>query len=206
MKVDIYDFDKTAIPYDSALHYWYWSMIYRPWTLILLPFQLFWGSLMMLKIIKVPTFKKIAFNFVRLINTEKSVKAYWDKHEKDIYDFFKPENRNPDRKTVIISASPDFLIKEIARRMKVDYCIASPHSEKNGHLIGTLCRRDAKVKLFRDLLPDAEVEDVYSDSINHDKYIFALGKRCFHAQKGVLREISKEELQLDVDSGNKLFG
>ncbi len=197
MKVDIYDFDKTAIPYDSALHYWFWSMTHRPWTLILLPFQLFWGTLMLLKIIPVPVFKKIAFNFVSLINTQKSVKAYWDKHEKDIYDFFKPENRNPDRKTVIISASPDFLIKEIAQRMKVDYCIASPHSEKTGHLIGTLCRRDKKVQLFRETLPDAEVEDVYSDSLKHDKYIFALGKRCFHAQKGTLTEIDKSQLDLD---------
>lgn len=197
MKVDIYDFDKTAIPYDSALHYWFWSMLHRPWTLILLPFQLFWGMLMIVKLLPVPVFKKIAFNFVSLINTEKSVKKYWDKHEKDIYDFFKPENRNPDRKCVIISASPDFLIKEIAARMKVDYCIASPHSEKNGHLTGMLCRRENKVTMFRQLLPDAEVEDVYSDSLEHDKYILALGKRRFLAKKGVLREIAEEELNLD---------
>lgn len=195
MKVDIYDFDKTAIPYDSALHYWFWSMGHRPWTLILLPFQLFWGSLMLTKIISVPTFKKVAFNFVSLINTEKSVKKYWDKHEKDIYDFFKPENRNPDRKTVLISASPDFLIKEIAERLKVDYCIASPHNAKNGHLTGTLCRESAKVKLFQEQFPDAEVEDVYSDSLEHDKYIFALGKRCFLATKGTLKEIDKAEIE-----------
>lgn len=197
MKVDIYDFDKTAIPYDSALHYWFWSMLHRPWTLILLPFQLFWGMLMIVKLLPVPVFKKIAFNFVSLINTEKSVKKYWDKHEKDIYDFFRPENRNPDRKCVIISASPDFLIKEIAARMKVDYCIASPHSEKNGHLTGMLCRRENKVTMFRQLLPDAEVEDVYSDSLEHDKYILALGKRRFLAKKGVLREIAEEELNLN---------
>lgn len=197
MKVDIYDFDKTAIPYDSALHYWFWSMLHRPWTLILLPFQLFWGTLMIIKVLPVPIFKKIAFNFVSLINTEKSVKKFWDKHEKDIYDFFKPENRNPDRKCVIISASPDFLIKEIASRMKVDYCIASHHSTKNGHLIGSLCRRDVKVTMFRQLLPDAEVENVYSDSLEHDKYIFDLGNRCFLAKKGVLKEISKSELGLN---------
>ena len=127
-KIDIYDFDKTAIPYDSALHYWFWSMAHCPWTLILLPFQLFWGFLMVTKILPVPIFKKIAFNFVSLINTEKTVKKYWDKHEKDIYDFFKPENRDPSHKSVLISASPDFLIEEIAKRMQIDYCIATPHS------------------------------------------------------------------------------
>lgn len=194
MKVDIYDFDKTVIPYDSALHFWFWSMIHRPWTLILLPFQLFWGTLMLLKILPVPKFKKIAFNFVALINTEKSVKQYWDKHEKDIYDFFKPENRTQERKCVVISASPDFLIEEIARRLKVDFCIASPHSAKNGHLIGTICRRDKKVDKFKEKFPDAEVENVYSDSLEHDKYIFALGKRCFLAKKGILTEIDKNQI------------
>ena len=187
--VDIYDFDKTAIPYDSALHYWYWSMLHCPWTLVLLPFQLVWGFLMVTKILPVPVFKKIAFNFIRLVNTQKTVKKYWDKHEKDVYDFFKPENRDPSRKTVLISASPDFLIEEIARRMKIDYCIASPHSTKNGHLLGTVCRKEEKVRRFKELLPDAEVENVFSDSLDHDRYIFALGKRCFLVKKGNLTEI-----------------
>ena len=152
MKVDIYDFDKTAIPYDSALHYWFWSMAHCPWTLVLLPFQLFWGFLMVTKILPVPVFKKIAFNFVRLINTEKTVKKYWDKHQNDIYDFFKPENRDPDRKVVLISASPDFLIEEIAKRMKIDYCIASPHSKKNGHLLGKVCRKEEKVRRLNEII------------------------------------------------------
>ena len=191
--VDIYDFDKTAIPYDSALHYWFWSMAHCPWTLILLPFQLFWGFLMVTKILPVPIFKKIAFNFVSLINTEKTVKKYWDKHQKDIYDFFKPENRDPSRKTVLISASPDFLIEEIARRMKIDYCIASPHSKKNGHLQGQVCRKAEKVRRLNEILQNVEIENVYSDSLDHDRYIFAFGKHCYLANKGELKEIDFEK-------------
>ncbi len=189
MKIDIYDFDKTAIPYDSALHYWFWSMAHCPWTLILLPFQLVWGFLMVTKLLPVPIFKKIAFNFVRLINTEKTVKKYWDKHQNDIYDFFKPENRDKSRKAVLISASPDFLIKEIADRMEIDYCIASPHSAKNGRLLGRVCRKEEKVARLNELLPDVEVENVFSDSLDHDRYIFALGKHCYLADKGKLKEI-----------------
>lgn len=203
IKVDIYDFDKTAIPYDSALHYWYWSMAHCPWTLILLPFQLFWGFLMVTKILPVPKFKKIAFNFVRLINTEKTVKKYWDKHEKDIYDFFKPENRDMSRKIVLISASPDFLIEEIARRMKIDYCIASPHSTKNGHLQGKVCRKEEKVRRFKELMPNAEVENVYSDSLDHDRYIFALGKKCYLATKGKLEEIDFDACIKEYDQKHK---
>lgn len=203
--VDIYDFDKTAIPYDSALHYWYWSMLHCPWTLVLLPFQLFWGFLMVTKILPVPKFKKIAFNFVRLVNTEKTVKKYWDKHEKDIYDFFKPENRDPSRKTVLISASPDFLIEEIARRMKIDYCIASPHSKDNGHLLGKVCRKEEKVRRLNEILPNVEVENVFSDSLDHDRHIFALGKHCYLANKGKLTEIdfTKEIAAFDAKKKKK---
>ncbi|MDE5601284.1 MAG: haloacid dehalogenase-like hydrolase, partial [Clostridia bacterium] len=99
-----------------------------------------------------------------------------------------------DRKCVLISASPNFLIEEIAARLKVDYCISSLHDERNGKLIGKVCRRDEKVNRFKELLPNAEVCDVYSDSVKHDKYIFSLGKKRFLAKKGTL-----EELPCDFD-------
>ena len=190
MQVDIYDFDKTAVPYDSALKYWNWCLLHRPYLIIIVPFQFVCGLLAFLRIIPIPVYKRVCFRFVRLLNTKKTVKQFWDKRQKDVYPFFLPENRNADRKCVLISASPNFLIEEIAARLKVDYCISSPHDERSGRLLGNVCRRDEKVKRFRELLPDAEVCDVYSDSIKHDKYIFSLGKRRFLAKKGTLKEIN----------------
>lgn len=38
-----------------------------------------------------------------------------------------------------------------------------------------------------------EVENVYSDSLDHDRYIFALGKHCYLANKGELKEIDFEK-------------
>lgn len=186
MQVDIYDFDKTAVPYDSAMRYSLWCLVHRPYLFLLLPWQLFWSLLAFLRIIPVSLYKRICFRYVTFINTEKTVKGFWDKHQKDVYPFFLPENRNADRKCVLISASPEFLISEIASRMNVDYCIATPHDLKTGRLLGKVCRRDEKVNRFRQLLQTAEVCDVYSDSLRHDKYIFELGKRRFLARKGNL--------------------
>lgn len=31
MQVDIYDFDKTVVPFDSALKYWGFCMVHNPW-------------------------------------------------------------------------------------------------------------------------------------------------------------------------------
>ena len=124
-------------------------------------------------------------------NNEKNVKKYWDKYEKYVYDWFKPENRK--RTTVLISASPDFLIEEIARRMNVDYVICTTHDRKHGIMRSEVCRHAEKVRRFREVLPDAEVMDVYSDSIKSDRYIFALGKRDFLVTKGKIEEFNLDE-------------
>ncbi len=186
MQVDVYDFDKTAVPYDSAMKYWYWCLARRPYLLLMLPWQLFWSALAFCRIISVPTYKKVCFRFVTFLNTKKTVTKFWDRHQKDVYPFFLPENRAKDRKCVLISASPDFLIKEIASRLNVDVCIASPHDERTGKLLGKVCRRDEKVNRLKAELPDAEVVNVYSDSVKHDSYIFALGENRYLAKKGEL--------------------
>ncbi len=185
-KVDIYDFDKTVVPFDSAMKYWGFSMVHCPWILVLLPFQFVWGMMMLTHIISVRTCKRWCFTFINLINNKKNVKKFWDKYEKYVFDWFKKENRA--RKTVLISASPDFLIDEIAKRLDVEYVLATQISAK-GIMIGEVCRKDEKVKRFRTILPDAEVEDVFSDNPDHDRYIFSLGKRCFLATNGKLEQI-----------------
>lgn len=191
MQVDIYDFDKTVVPFDSALKYWGFCMVHNPWIILLLPFQFIWGMMMLTHIISVRTCKKVAFLYIRLINNEKNVKKYWDKYEKYVYDWFKPENRK--RTTVLISASPDFLIEEIARRMNVDYVICTTHDRKHGIMRSEVCRHAEKVRRFREVLPDAEVMDVYSDSIKSDRYIFALGKHDFLVTKGKIEEFNLDE-------------
>ncbi len=190
MQVDVYDFDKTAVPYDSAMKYWYWCLFHRPYLLLIVPFQLIWSLLALMRIISVPTYKRGCFRFVSFVNTKKTVKKFWDKHQKDVYPFFLPQNRAKDRKCVLISASPRFLISEIAARMRVDYCIATDHDERTGRLLGKVCRREEKVNRFKALLPDAEVVCVYSDSVEHDRYIFELGKIKYLADKGELKEIA----------------
>lgn len=196
MQVDLYDFDKTAVPFDSAMRYWGFCMLHCPWILILLPLQFIWGVMMGLRIISVETCKRWCFCYIVFINNEKIVKKYWDKYERSVYDWFLPSNRP--RTSVLISASPDFLIDEIAQRLGVEYCICTRHNPKSGKMIGAVCRKAEKVRRFRDLLPDAEVVDVYSDNPVSDKYIFELGKRCLLARKGELVEFTLDNAPEDV--------
>lgn len=187
-KIDLYDFDKTIVPFDSALKYWGFCMAHCPWTLVLFPFQFAWGMMMLTHIISTETCKKYCFWYIRMIDNPKVVKKFWDKYECKVAEWFKPENRK--RPCCIVSASPDFLIEEIAKRLNVEYCITSKHDPKGGLLIGKVCKKAEKVRRFKELLPDAEVVNVYSDNLKSDKYIFALGEKQYLVKKGEITDIT----------------
>lgn len=182
MELDIYDFDKTVVPFDSGSTFLIFCFLHYPYLLLLLPYYAVMGLLLGLHLVSLAQFKKHIFLFVRFLPLKKAVKAFWDKHEKDVFPWFLPENRA--RYTVVISASPDFLLTEIAGRLKIDTLLCTRHNPKTGTLIYENCRGEEKVRRFYEAFPTgAKVQYVYSDSFRHDRPIFSLGNRCFHIEK-----------------------
>ena len=188
--VDIYDFDKTMIPFDSGSLFWVYCLIHYPWIIIAGPYQFVAGLLYLLGIWDLTKMKGPFFSFISLIPVEKAVKKFWDRYENRVFDWAKKENR--ERFTVVISASPDFLIKEIERRIGFDDLICTVH-DKHGYIVGRNCHDTEKVRLFREKYPDAHVVNVYSDSIKNDKYIFALGENCYNTINGERIHFNFEE-------------
>lgn len=193
MKVDIYDFDKTVVPFDSGSTFALFCFIRHPYLIFLLPYYLIDIILWLTHIISLDTFKRHIFCFVRFINLEKNVKKYWDRHEKDFYDFARRENR--ERTAVVISASPDFLLKEAQKRLGFEYLLCTRHDPKTGTLLYHNCRNEEKVRRFYELFGDdvPEVVTVYSDSISNDGPIFSLGQNCVHVHSGARLEPFKYE-------------
>ncbi len=181
MELDIYDFDKTMIPFDSGSLFWVYCLLHYPWIIFCLPYQFFPLLFYAVKMFNLKEMKSHFFVFIRFIPLEKAVKKFWDKYENQVFDWAKKENRA--RFSVVISASPDFLIKEIDKRIGFDDLICTQH-DKNGKIIGNNCHDSEKVRLFREKYPDAHVVNVYSDSIENDKYIFSLGENCFNTVDG----------------------
>ncbi|MCD7775204.1 MAG: haloacid dehalogenase-like hydrolase [Clostridiales bacterium] len=181
MELDIYDFDKTLLPFDSGGKFWSYCIRHYPWILSCAPYQFLGLILYCLGIYDLTKLKKPFFSFLTMIPKKKAAEKFWDKYDKYIYDWAKKENR--ERYSVIVSASPDLIISEIAKRIEIDDYICTIH-DKNGAVIGKNCHDAEKVRRFREKYPDAEVINVYSDSIKNDKYIFSLAKHCFHVVKG----------------------
>lgn len=182
MDLDIYDFDKTVVPFDSGSNFLIFCFLHYPYLFLLLPYYMVTGLLFGLQIMGLDHFKKHIFLFVRFIPLQRAVKKYWDKREKDVFSWFLSENRA--RYTVVISASPDFLLREIAERLKIDMLLCTRHDAKNGTLLYKNCRGEEKVRRFYEAFPNgAAVKCVYSDSYKNDRPIFSLGEQCFHIEK-----------------------
>ncbi len=176
MEIDIYDFDKTIVPFDSGSRFALYCLLHYPWIIIYLPIVAVAAILMLLKVINFTSFKKTCFMFVPLIPLKKAVNGFWNKYEKEAHKWF----FNRKRTCVVISASPDFLLEEIAKRLSFDYLICPRHSKKSGIIIGENCRDGEKVRRLYEKFSDIQVIDVYSDSIKHDKPIFSLASgQCY---------------------------
>ena len=173
-EIDIYDFDKTLVPFDSGSLFIFHCLVRYPWIIVFLPLIAVGFLLMMAGAISINAFKRFCFCFVPFIPLEKAVKSFWDRHEKDVFQWFKERERY----AVVISASPDFLLEEIQKRLGFEKLICSRHG-KRGELLGENCRGEEKVRrLYEEFnKEDIEVIDVYSDSVKNDMPIFLLATR-----------------------------
>ena len=77
-QIDIYDFDKTIVPFDSGSLFWGYSMLHYPWIILFLPFQAVLALLMIMKVIDFTIFKKYFFCYVMFIPLKKAVKGFWE--------------------------------------------------------------------------------------------------------------------------------
>lgn len=182
-EIDIYDFDKTIVPFDSGSLFTVYCLIHYPWCLIILPIVALAAILMLLHIINFTRFKKTCFMFLPLIPKQSAVKRFWDKNENKVHTWFNDKKRY----SVVISASPDFLLNEISARLNFDKLICTRHNPKTGIIIGENCRGEEKVRrLYEEFDKDSiRVIDVYSDSVRHDRPIFSLAEnQCYHIVDG----------------------
>ena len=186
-EIDIYDFDKTLVPYDSGSKFILYCVLHYPWCVVFMPFIGILGALSLSGIMSWTQFKKFCFSFMTVIPRKKAVKGFWDKHEEDVFPWLKDRPRT----AVVISASPDFLLKELQNRIGFEKLICSEHNPKTGAIIGKNCARQEKVARFEKEFAneDVRVVDVYSDSLENDRPIFSLStNKCYQVINGKKRE------------------
>ena len=175
-----YDFDHTIYAGDSTIDFYFYLMKKYPFLLRYFPQQMMGACLYSMGKISKTEYKEYFFSFLKGVKgVKEEVRAFWNTHEKKIYTWYLRQKRSDD---VIISASPEFLLQEIAGRLGINVLIASHVDPESGRFKGENCHGMEKRTRFQAAFPGRSLEQFYSDS-RSDLPIARLAQRAYLVKK-----------------------
>ena len=176
----VYDFDGTIYDGDSTVRFYLYVLRKKPAVIRHIPRQLF--AMLCYKFGKLSKteMKQHFFCFVKGLPIEKMAADFWQENRKRIRKWYLEQRRTDD---VVISASPEFLLKPICTELDVRL-LASQVDPHTGVFLSKNCRGQEKVRRFRQAYPDAVVERFYSDS-ESDRPMAELAEAAFLIRKGI---------------------
>ena len=181
----MYDFDGTIYNGDSSVDFFVYSITKNPILSIYIYRFIIKSILYYLKKIEKEELKEAFYYCIfKNKNLEKTLKSFWDKNDTKIKEFFKNEKGNK----IIISASPEFLIKPVAQKYKC-HLIATKFNLKTGKIIGKNCLGKEKVYRLRAYFGRKEFKILkfYSDS-DRDLPLAQISKKSFKVKHERVRE------------------
>ena len=173
--MNVFDFDGTIYDGDSSSHFYFYCLKHYPKTRKLLFRTIWYGIGFGLRIVKKKTFKQKLFSFVSKIDDlDKAIEGFWQIHEKNIKKFYLEMKQPTD---IIISASPEFLLKPICDKLGVTM-MATRVDKKTGLFDGENCHGQEKVRRLHEAFPEADIDEFYSD-LYCDTPLARLAKKAY---------------------------
>ena len=181
--MNVYDFDKTVFYPDSSCTFFLYCLRKHTGAVLrVFPGIVAASVRYAFGRISTKALKEKLFAFLpNLKDAQKTVVQFWDDNAFRIGDWYLKQKRPDD---LIISASPAFLVSEAGRRLGVEV-IATRMDIRSGRIEGENCHDSEKVRRFRELYPDAEISEFYSDSLS-DAPMARLAAKAFLMNKGKL--------------------
>ena len=105
--------------------------------------------------------KQRYYSFFKGVDTIAMAEKFWDEHISKIRTWYKGLQKEDD---LVITASPEFLIRPICDRLGIKNLIASEVDPKTGKTLSTNCRDREKVIRYRAVYGNTPIENFYSDS------------------------------------------
>ena len=188
--MNVYDFDNTIYDGESTFDMFLYYMVRKPWLIKHLPTVLKAfarykkGEVSLTEAIDrfVPMVEK---DILKVIDFENDPKKFWDKHMKKIKPFYETVKSDDD---LVISASPDFSIEEVCKRLGIKRFLASRINKTTG-AIEFANLRENKIQAFKELYGDSEIENFYTDSPENDAVLVDLAKHAFIVNKNEIKQI-----------------
>ena len=177
--MNVYDFDGTIYNGESTFDFYLYSVKKQP-ALIKYLFVVV-KTLLLYKLCRISEEKLLflAKKYAKQYLTEiKDIDAkiidFWDKNQHKIKRFYLDQQQEDD---VVISASIDFILEEIFRRIGIKHALSTQVDKHTGEVL-SLCFRKTKADLFQAKYKDAVIDHFYTDSFN-DSPMIALAKRSY---------------------------
>lgn len=178
--MNAYDFDKTIVPFDSTARFARWCIgRYRRTWLRLLRLIAPGLGLLAGKTSK-ERFKEALFQAVFSVpgDLEAEVQAFWDANIGKTHRWYLERRRADD---VVISASPEFIVRPALDRLGVRALLASPLDPATGRFTGPNCHGAEKTVRFHQAFGEAAIQAFYSDSLS-DTPMARLAAQAFLVQ------------------------
>lgn len=160
--MNIYDFDKTIYDGDStAAFIKYCAKRYKK-AYITIPSTAAAFLLYVMGIYTKTRFKETMYRFLKYVpDIDGALADFWDKNEGNILDYYRKQHSEED---IIISASPEFLLKPICDRLGVKHLIASRVNSRTGEYTGENCWGKEKVIRLKARYGITHCDKFFSDS------------------------------------------
>lgn len=182
--MNVYDFDKTIYAGDSSIDF-YLFCIEQNFALIkFLPKQLLSTVAFLLKRISKEEYKSRYFSFLSEVeNLDVQLENFWERNQNKIKKWYFKIKCDDD---CVITASPEFLIQPICKRLGIKNLIASIVDAKTGCFIGKNCYGEEKLIRFIERFPSGKIDDFYSDSMS-DRKLAEFAKHSYLVKGNDLR-------------------
>lgn len=163
--MNVYDFDNTILRGDSSARFFAWCLRRYPRMWRDMPGQALNGLLFILGVRPKQAFKQRMFHYFALIDMDEALEGFWRDNMPRIKAWYRKTHRPDD---VVISASPEFLIRPACASLGIRSVMGSPVDQRTGEYRGPNCHGAEKVRRFLEVYPDATIENFYSDSHSDD--------------------------------------
>ncbi len=173
--MNVYDFDNTILRGDSTARFFAYCLLHYPRMWRDVPAQAVNGLLFALRLRRKQAFKQRMLHFLSLIDVDGAVDAFWQANFRRVKAWYPPRHRDDD---VVISASPEFLIRPACARLGIRSVIGSPVDKRTGLFLGLNCHGQEKVSRFRARFPGAGIDEFFSDS-RSDAPLAKLARRAW---------------------------
>lgn len=188
--INAYDFDETIYDGDSSVDFYLYCLKRKPSLIIFAPVQILGVGLYILKIKNKDYMKEKIFSFLKKIdNVDDYVYDFWDKNYIKIKPFYLKQKEKSD---VIISASPEFLLKPLEKKLKIDRIIATKVNKSTGRFESKNCHDYEKINRFEELYKKNSIKKFYSDSIKADKAMLEYAEEGYVVTKDKITQYIKK--------------